>query len=425
MSDIRNFEEARAELAKYVPPPGKLHQSYTLDRIQTLMRYLGNPQDKLNVIHVAGTSGKTSTCYYLSALLQQSGAKVGLTVSPHVDEINERVQINLTPLTEAVFCNYLNEFIGAIKKSDVKPTYFEMIVALAYWIFAKEKVEYSVVEVGLGGLLDGTNVINNPAKTCVITDIGLDHTEVIGETLAKIASQKAGIIQPKNAVFVYSQAREVMSVIRRVAKQKQADLHEILQPANNLFSDSLVPFQQRNWYLAKQTTDFVLKRDGLKPLSDQQYLFSTKITIPARMEVVKVGDKTLIVDGSHNAQKITALVEGIRRQFANQPVTALISFVDYKQTQVKSALEQLLPVVDYLIITSFSGEQDEPKRSMPPKVIANVCDELKFDNYEIIDNPEKAFDELKHQPQPILLVTGSFYLLNHIRPLIFQKAVAK
>jgi len=425
MSDIRNFDEARAELAKYMPPPGKLHWAYTLERIQALMKYLGNPQDKFKVIHVAGTSGKTSTCYYLSSLLQQAGQKVGLTVSPHVDEINERVQINLIPLPEADFCKYLNEFLDIAKQSEIKLTYFELLVALAFWVFARQKVDYAVVEVGLGGLLDGTNVISNPDKICVITDIGLDHTDILGETPAEITAQKAGIIQPKNTVFVYRQDDAVMNAIRKVAKQKNANLHEVIQPDSSLLPSNLPPFQRHNWYLAKQTVDWVLKRDGNKPLAGQQHEASTKIIIPARMEVVKSGDKTLIIDGSHNAQKITALMEGICQQFSGQPVAALISFMDSKQSQIKLALEQLLPIVDSLIITSFSGEQDTLKNSIDQNIIAKVCRELKYEKFNIINNPEEAFAELMHRPQPVLLVTGSFYLLNHIRPIVFQAGVTK
>lgn len=425
MSDIRNFEEARAKLALYMPPPGKLHWAYTLDRIQSLMQYLDNPQDQFRVIHVAGTSGKTSTCYYMASLLQQAGQKVGLTVSPHVDEINERVQINLTPLPEAEFCKYLNEFLDTVNKSKINLTYFELLVALAFWVFAKQKVDYAVVETGLGGSLDGTNIITRPDKTCVITDIGLDHTHVLGDTLAKITAHKAGIIHNKNPVFVYRQDESVMNAIRKVAKQKQAELHEINQLDFDLLPNNLPPFQQRNWFLAKQVVDWVLARDDKQPLSTRQQDESTKIVIPARMEKVKVGDQTLVIDGSHNAQKITALVGGIRQQFAGQPVAALISFVDSKQSQINLALEQLLPIVDSLIITSFSGEQDTLKQSIDPNIIANVCRKLGYEKFSIVNNPEKAFAELMHRPQPVLLVTGSFYLLNHIRPLVFQVGTAK
>ena len=424
MFELKNFYDVRQALSGYVPVR---HQSssYTLTRIRALMQYLGNPQDKFKVIHVAGTSGKTSTCYYLSSLLQQAGQKVGLTVSPHVDEINERAQINLIPLPEADFCKYLNEFLGIISKSDITPTYFELLVAFAFWVFAKENVDYAVVEVGLGGLLDGTNVISNPGKVCVITDIGLDHTEVLGGTMPKIAAQKAGIIQPKNTVFVYSQNKAVMSVVRKVARQKRADLHELTQPADDLLPSNLPPFQQRNWFLAKQAVEWVLARNSKDSLDTKQQDESTKIVIPARMEVVKVGNKTLIIDGSHNAQKIAALIGGIRQQFLGQPVAALISFVDSKQSQIKLALKQLLPIVDSLIITSFSGQQDTPKRSIEPSIIAGTCHELGYDKSSLIIDPEEAFAELLRQPQPVLLVTGSFYLLNHIRPLVFQTGVTK
>jgi dihydrofolate synthase/folylpolyglutamate synthase len=172
MLRIETFSEASKLLAKFIPPDRPT--SYTLDRMEQLMDYLGNPQNRLSVIHIAGTSGKTSTSYYIAALLHATGKTVGLSVSPHIDTIAERAQIDLRPLEESDYCEQLGIFLELIEKSGIQPSYFEVLVAFMYWLFDRRGVDYAVVEVGLGGLLDGTNVVDRSDKVCVITDIGFD-----------------------------------------------------------------------------------------------------------------------------------------------------------------------------------------------------------------------------------------------------------
>ncbi|HSX52949.1 MAG TPA: cyanophycin synthetase [Patescibacteria group bacterium] len=417
MPQISNFAEARHQLNQFVQrEPGET--GYSLDRMSKLMKELGNPQDNLKIIHVAGTSGKTSTCYYIAALLHAAGKKVGLTVSPHVDEVNERVQISLTPLSEPVFCQKLGKFIEVVNEKGLEPSYFELLVAFAYWIFAQEKVDYAVIEVGLGGLLDGTNVIHRPDKVCVITDIGLDHTQVLGNTLAKIAAQKAGIIQDHNPVFMYSQGSEVMEPIIERCKHMHAQLHQIGKPDEDLYNE-LPPFQQRNYHLAQSVFDFVAQSSDLTKLNDSQKSKAAHTLIPARMEVLKRSGKTIIIDGSHNAQKMEAVVAGVHKLYKGQPVAALVGFVDSEQERAAGALEKLHLLTESLIVTSFSGEQDTPKFSVNPKDIANTANEVGFKHVTIVTEPEVAFAKLLMRSEPVLLVTGSFYLLNHIRPLVF------
>ena len=415
---MSNFGQLHTELAKFMPRNARAG-SYSLDRMQELMHKLGNPQEKFKVIHVAGTSGKTSTCYYLAALLQATGKKVGLTVSPHVDEVNERVQINLIPLPEQVFCQKLGQFIEIVGQTGLEPTYFELLIAFAYWQFAAEKVDYAVIEVGLGGLLDGTNVIKDENKVCVITDIGLDHINILGDTLAKIAAQKAGIIQSHNPVFMYRQSDEVMQPVIQRSEHMRVQLHQLTTMSSDTLPAYLPPFQQRNWYLAKTVIDFVAERDGLPALSDIQLANASHTRVPARLEITKYVDRTIIIDGSHNSQKMAALAEGIHKLFPGKSVAALVSFVVSEAGRAPGALEQLLTITDSLIITAFSGQQDTPKQSVDPKIIATTAEQLGFNDVSIMADPKEAFGELLKCPEDILLVTGSFYLLNHIRPLIF------
>jgi len=324
---ISNFAEARAVLLKTVPPAGSMHNNYKLDRMRQLMESLGNPQNELKIIHVAGTSGKTSTCYYIAATLQAAGQKVGLTISPHVDEVNERIQINLVPLAEKEFCQELEEFLNLVQKTKLELTYFELLVAFAFWEFKKQAVDYAAVEVGLGGLFDGTNVITSPKKVCVITDIGFDHTDILGNTLSAIATQKAGIIGKHNPVFTYIQELEVRQVIEATCEDKAADLHSLTMPALDDLPTTLPLFQRRNWYLAEQVSRFVLDRDHLSQPNKETWLRAADTHIPARMEITQSAGKTIVIDAAHNTQKMQTLVTSLKDRFPGQTMAVLLALV--------------------------------------------------------------------------------------------------
>lgn len=419
---ITNLTEANALLAGYVPGPKVANTPYKLERMQKLMQALGNPQEKYKIVHIAGTSGKTSTAYYIAALLKEAGKKVGLTVSPHIDDVNERVQIDLKPMGEKQFCAGLSEFVELIKKTDIKPTYFELLVAFAFWEFARAKVDYAVVEVGLGGLLDGTNVIEQTGKVCVITDIGLDHTNVLGASLAEIAAQKAGIIQKGNKTFIYRQAPEVMHAVEQRCLEQNARLGVIEPQVDETIAKNLPAFQRRNWNLAYQVFNSIEPKNKL---TRKQLLHTTKTYVPARMEIIKKKEKTIVLDGAHNAQKLRALVSSIKEKFPDQKAAMLFTLADGKNLDVEAAVLELKPITERVIITTFDGQQDLPKHSISPEQILAACEQVVLGEVKIIKDPKKAFNELQKSKQDLLVVAGSFYLLNHIRPLIFDKGGQK
>lgn len=414
---IRNFADAHKKLREYYHTPGS--NTYTLDRMRALMRRLGDPQNTLRVVHVAGTSGKTSTAYYIASLLAQTGATVGLTVSPHVDEINERLQINGMPMSEADFCQALSEFFDVAAPDDLKPSYFELLIAFVYWELARRRVDYAVIEVGMGGLLDGTNVIDSADKVCVITDIGLDHTKVLGKTIAEIAAQKAGIIYPGNHVFMHTQGPEVMAAVQERCRSRHATLHVASGESDErlLF---LPLFQQRNMHLAEAAARYVLQRDGSPLLTNTQIEHAAQVYIPARMEIVQRDAKTIVLDGAHNAQKMEALVTSMQQKFPGQGIAALVSFVSSERERMQGALEPLAKLHPSVIATSFGGEQDNPKYSLEAKDIAAACTEAGIAEVAAEPDPAQAFAKLCERSEPILLVTGSLYLLNHIRPLLAE-----
>lgn len=394
-----------------------LKEAYNLDRMIQLMNMLGNPQDGLKVLHVAGTSGKTSTAYYLTALLMAHGQRVGLTVSPHLDSLAERAQINLNILPEAEFCRYFSEFINLPGVLALDPTYFELMVAFAYWYFAKAKVDYAVVEVGLGGLSDATNVINNPDKVCVITDIGYDHMQVLGDSLPKIAHQKAGIITNGNQAFMMQQSPQIVKVVQQQADRVQANLRVVLPHRLPQLAD-LPPFAARNWQLAKAATDFVARRDGLTATTD--LLATAGTVVPARMETRRVAGKTLIIDGSHNQQKLAALTAAIQQQYPGQKAAVLFSFVNSRADRLDEAVQALAPVVGSVIVTSYRSDQDLRHQSLEPAVMARAFRRASVLDCWIEPQPAAAFARLLQQPEPVRVVTGSFYLLNQVRPLIIN-----
>ncbi len=415
---INNFKHAEALLKSFVPPLRKFRSVYTLDIMRALMKALGNPQESYRTIHVAGTSGKTSTAYYAAEMLRLSGHKVGLTISPHVTSPNERVQIQGAPLDEAQFCKELGIFLDEVEGTSQKPTYFELLVAFAYWEFARQKIDYAVVEVGLGGLIDGTNVISRSDKVCVITDIGLDHTQVLGNTLGEIAYQKAGIMQPSNHAFCFAQTKGVDKTIQEYAKQQQAILH-VISPESISSSDiQLAGFQRRNWFLASQAVEYALESDSQEPLTNQAKVQSMKVMIPGRLETLQVNGHVLILDGAHNTQKISAFVDVLCQQYPHQSKAAVVALLQGPEIKYDSILQHLTKVFDRLIFTSFDNQQDLRKIATKPDRLLKKVTARGYSNAVVIEDPKMAFEQLCSGQEEVFVVVGSFYLLYEVRQLV-------
>ena len=413
MRNITTFEQLSHVLNGFISLPDTT-QKYTLDRMIQLMNILGNPQDNLKVIHVAGTSGKTSTSYYVASLLQAAGYRTGLTVSPHIDEVNERAQIDMTPLSEAQFCSEFSIFMDIIDKSSLRPTYFELLVAFSFWLFNKYDVDYAVIEVGIGGLLDSTNVTSRPDKVCVITDIGLDHTEILGDTVGEIAVQKAGIIKSNNAVFIRDQPSSIVNVVGKQCVLANAQLHVINDDAH---ISSLPLFQQRNFSLAQAVVDYILVRDGGVRLSDRKINAAANIAIPARMEVVKFHSKLIVLDGSHNEQKIEALVSSMRDEFPDKQIHLMISFgfVATRRSNILASMKLLSQLGSAVVITDYSYNNTSLEPDRRAQQLAEIAQQAGFKSITIQPNPILAFRAFAEAINSVGLITGSFYLLRRVR----------
>ncbi len=418
---FRSFNEITNFLSSFVPNKKKTVGHYNLDSMIALMKALGDPQEKYKIIHIAGTSGKTSTAYYAASLLKTTGKKIGLTVSPHVDSISERVQINGSPIAEKEFCTEFNVYMNMVNELTLEPTYFELLLAFSFWEFARQNVDYAVVEVGLGGLLDGTNVVRRSDKVCVITDIGLDHMDFLGDTLTLIAVQKAGIVHKDNHVFVYNQGAEVDGSIQGVVHKNSGLLHIVSSPSEAIFSN-LRTFQRRNMNLAVAAVEYVLKRDKLSPFTDIQKSRAATVYIPARMEVLKSENQIIIVDASHNQQKMNALVASVLDKFPNTVFDILLALSSGKE--VDAVISELKPIARTIIITRFSGQQDLPKKAIDPNLIMEECIKQGI-HAEIIEDPLDALQSLQKLKNPFKIITGSFFLLNQIRPRLKEQGLLK
>ncbi|MFA6532470.1 MAG: Mur ligase family protein [Patescibacteria group bacterium] len=413
---LRNFKQAEEFLALHIPKssqtifPGELG----LERAKYFLKLLGNPQEKLKIIHVAGTSGKGSTCYLISSLLASQGFKVGLHQSPHLTDVTERFQINNQIISKKEFIFYLNKILPIIKKLDGL-TYFEILVGLAYLIFYEKKVDYAVIETGLGGKYDGTNVVFRSDKLSVLTKIGLDHTNILGKTIEKIAFQKASIINEKSQVISIDQDLKAEKIIREVAEKKSAKLLFI---SRGLIYQTLIKhigligdYQKENAALALATVNYLSQRDGFKLDKEKIIKVFETASFPGRFDIKKINKKKVIFDGAHNPQKMKAFIDSLIKKFPNKKFNFLIAFKKGKDYQ--DMLRIIIPWADSVVLTSFSTkDQDMINESVDPA-------EIKL-NAKIIPDLKKAWKYILDKKEPIV-VTGSLYLIGEIFKLIKNK----
>jgi dihydrofolate synthase / folylpolyglutamate synthase len=371
----------------------------------------------LKVIHVAGTSGKTSTAYYIAALLAAAGKKTGLAVSPHIDIITERIQINGQNISEADFCSELEVFLDLAAAADPRPSYFELFHAFTLWAMKRQNADYVVIETGVGGLHDATNITNRADKICVITDIGFDHTELLGDTLAKIAAQKVGIVHEDNHIFMYEQAEEIMAVVKNWAGQHHAPLHVTTEAAKaRAYADdlsSMPDYQRRNWLLAHYVYTYLRKQDNAQSLTRQVLRQTQRLQVPARMDIKQFGGKTLVMDGAHNPQKMVAFLDSFRRLYPDVKPAVLIGLKEDKEYQELVSL--LTPLAGRIITTAFKTTQDLPVVSMKPGILAQAFSDAGLARVESIPDSRAAFQALLAAPEAVCVITGSFYLIGQIR----------
>ncbi|MFA5025751.1 MAG: Mur ligase family protein [Candidatus Shapirobacteria bacterium] len=442
---ITKYQKALDYLHKSIPR-GKLRYPGIkgLERQKLLLEILGKPQNKYKVIHIAGTSGKGSTASFLSHLLADQGFKVGLTVSPHILYVRERIQINNKNISEDKFTDLVNRVIPAIEELKNKgygeATYFEIVVAMFYLAFADFGVDYAVIETGMGGLMDGTNVVESENKIALITRLGLDHTRILGNNLTKIATQKAGIIFPKNTVITLWQHRNVRKVLDKTAKKNSSVLWYLKNGSNyknvhlyneglkynfnfgnlklkNVFIKSRAIYQVENSALAMGTLEIIGQRDDFK--IDENILRKTLADFKflGRMDIFKIKNSqdkevTVIFDGAHNPQKMVAFTGSLKRAYPKNKFEFIVAFKQKKEA--KKMLQKIVPLAQKIILTSFVVEdQDMAAISQATNYMVEILETLKYKKYQIIANPNVAIKTAINE-SPLVAVTGSLYLLGKI-----------
>ncbi len=369
------------------------------ERSQRILEALGNPQNTHKAIHVAGTSGKGSVCYQIEAILQAHGKKTALMVSPHVYDIRERIQINGSLIGKDTFLRLTNTLLQ--KLEHFAPSYFEALTCLGFLASAEENIDYLVVETGFGGLWDTTNTITRKDKVCAINQIGYDHTAILGDTLEKIAFQKAGIIQKNGNLIYLNQEAGVNRVVETYAKKQHATVTTV---------DKNDSYQKTNKSLSLSTAKLLAQRDGWKFDIHLATRAVDEVFIPGRYEKMTHQDHTVVLDGAHNPQKLQALVDRLAHDNL-LPATFILAMGERKDW--RTCLEILKPAAKRIIATEFFTETSAtPHRALSSAQLAEACKEIGITTSNHVA-PGDALGAALSFNEPII-VTGSFYLLGEM-----------
>ena len=401
-----------------------------LERISALCEALGNPQKKTKFIHIAGTNGKGSVSAMLSAILSDAGYKVGLYTSPYIKAFNERMAINGEPISNSELVE-LTEYIRPIadQMSD-KPTEFELITALAFEYFARNQCDLVVLECGLGGRLDSTNIVDTTVLS-LITGVALDHTSILGNTVAQIAEEKAGII--KNGVPVLfgnnSHEDDALDVIRRVSAQKNAPLtvtnESLLSNVRHAISGTHFDFGAEKDYSLTllgvyQPYNAATVLTAVQTLRDHGYSIPEaavrsglrRVYWPARFERLS-DDPIVIYDGGHNPQGIAAAKQSIHAYFGEETVLLLTGLMGDKDYSLM--VGELAPIAEQV----YTVTPDNP-RSLAADKLAEVyracgADATAFSTVE--EAVAAAINDARARKKP-LFILGSLYLYCEVYPLV-------
>lgn len=364
---------------------------------------LGNPQDKVKTIHVAGTNGKGTTCAAISELLISAGEKTGFFSSPHLIEVTERCRINNQSISKEKFDYYLSRVAEIVSWDSSAMTYFVATAVASFLCLAEEQVDYAVIEVGLGGKFDATNLISKP-ELAIITNIDFDHTDILGHSLAEIAENKAGIIKQNSKLLLGDLKPEAEKVILEIAKQQGA---EVFYPEKNQIFAKTELIRSNIGQAAGQ---LALKALNILKLQTQPSVLE-ELTWPGRLQLFELGnDKKILIDGAHNAAGIRALFLHLEDLAVREKINKIALLVGLKQragwqetaTEIKKAIENSKLEIELNLIQWEQG-------------VENLV--LFFDNPKTIG----SFEKFLLKPEQLLVITGSLYLIGEAIELIRKK----
>lgn len=416
-------------------------EAFKLDRMRELAKELGHPQNAFESAIIAGSKGKGSTASFLSSILRMDNWRVGLYTSPHLSHIRERIQINGMHISENKFVEGISKIEKALDSPyfrKEKPTYFELLTALAFIHFKEMKVDIAVLEVGLGGLYDSTNIAN--AKVVGIAPISLEHTDKLGKTISKICVQKCGVIKGREIVISGAQTPEAVAVIEKTAEEREAQLFRVgkdIKVTERSVTHEKQHFDVRtpwgNFYdletnlLGRHQLDNAAAAIGLaKALEKKTRLKISEGAIrqgildakwPGRLE--KISDKPkIILDGAHNVDSMQKLLDALPSHF--QYSDLIVVFAASQDKDVEGMMKVLIGHTSCLILTQF----DSP-RVMPAKkiysLLENEPEKEVFVETECVSAMAKA--RSLAGPDELILVTGSLYLVGEVRKHVLGGAV--
>lgn len=418
----------REEAMKFIQDSQKFGSRLGLERIEKLCELLGNPQDELKFVHIAGTNGKGSTSVFINNILIDAGYKTGLYTSPYIYDFNERIQINNQNITDEDLTEIMSEIAEKvdimITEGDEYPTEFELITAAAFLYFKRKKCDIVVLEVGLGGIYDATNIIKSN-ELSVITSIDLDHTEYLGNTIAEVAKNKCGIIKENTNVLSYMhQKDEALSVIEEtarnmnssftVAEEKDLEIKDVSLSGNKFYYDknnyetNLIGIYQIYNAITAINAAKILDKNGWVVSAENIENGIRTAKWPARFEILRKSP-VVIADGSHNSDGMRAFVETAKKILNGKKVIAILGML--KDKDYDYCMKELSSVCDTVVIT----EVDNPRRETAENL--TLCAQKYFKTVHTQKENHLAVQcalSLAKEDDAIIAV-GSLYMMENIK----------
>jgi len=408
---------------------------FGLERITSLMERLGNPQSELKVIHVAGTNGKGSVCKYVSSILQKAGYTVGVYLSPHVERFSERIVVNSQEISEgelAMLVAQVRPLVEEMKQNDNTPTFFEIVTALAFLYFKNRTVDYAVVEVGLGGRFDATNMVT--PLVSVITNISLEHTDILGKDIASIAFEKAGIIKDQVPV-VTATTQNARETIEHVARERNAP---IVCVDRTMWKRMSFKGRYQEFVIQGSFKDYTVKTSLLGQHQGENiavaiaaverlqmggvYIADGDIldgiaaaTHPGRMEIIS--EKPLILlDGAHNPDGMSMLAKTLKEDFSYQRLILVLGVL--KEKDIKTMVSAIVPLSDVIIVTKSANP-----RASDPLFLKETIERFDANKKIYIEaSIPEAIDHAKRivKQKDMICVSGSLFTVGEARSYLLS-----
>ena len=416
--------------------------TFDLKRMEEMMAFAGNPHKKGKCAHITGTKGKGSTATIIASVFKELGLKTGLFTSPHLIYLGERMKVNDRMISQTMFVQLINRvkpYIDRIilKNPTLMPTFFEIVTAIAFLYFEKKKADISVLEVGMGGRLDSTNIIL--PEISVITPVGYDHTDRLGQTLDKIAFEKAGIIKEGVPVISSIQEPDALTVISKTCNEKRSLLYLVgediliydikvaqrngiygtecvIETWRNSYKDIFLPLvgrhQVENCAAAIGSLEVLSGKDVIKVDSELITNALAEIRCPARIEVIS--EKPLIiVDTAHTVASMKILRESIKENFSYRKLVLVLGLSSDKDTE--GVLKEIACITDDLILTRTGNP-----REAEPEQMAVIVKRFFHKNLMVIEDIDEALKEAKEiaKNDDLICITGSFFLAGKVRVIL-------